>query len=292
VQHLFFTNTRVLPVLAGKSAEKILNELGVKVIKTDFKYKTPLGYYKAWQNQFYEFSILEHIASNYQNPNDMFLILDSDCLFLKSAAEIFSRARSAGGFLSYEMMYPENYAVNGISRTDMKSIYEDLLKHEIKEVPAYHAGEFFLSSQSLIKKLFADFLLLWPLLLEKNEKNEKKLNEEAHTLSFLYFKNDLMAGGANAFIKRIWTNPVFYRNVSSTDAELTIWHLPAEKTYGLPKLFWHFLHKEKNFGLTLDDNEFLHLIQRYISIPDASLAKLSKYYVHTYYNALKKRLIR
>ena len=80
-KHLLFTNTRNLPQLDGKLVSDMLTDLDVEVIYTDFKYKTPKGYFDMFQNQFYEFSILEHIVKNYNNPDDTFLITDSDCIF-------------------------------------------------------------------------------------------------------------------------------------------------------------------------------------------------------------------
>src|ERR1700712_1581612 len=91
-KHVLFTNVRLLPVIDGKSVAGMLVELAVDVVVTDFKYKTPKGYFGMFQNQFYEFSILEYIANNHKDPDDQYLVMDSDCIFLKPAARLFEDA--------------------------------------------------------------------------------------------------------------------------------------------------------------------------------------------------------
>src|ERR1700733_3529494 len=77
-KHQLYTNVKTLPVVDGRKMSDILSELEVEVIFTDFKYKTPKGYFGMFQNQFYEFSILEHITQHNDNLSDQYMILDSD----------------------------------------------------------------------------------------------------------------------------------------------------------------------------------------------------------------------
>lgn len=287
-KHLFFTNVKDLPVVDGKSVSKVLDELDVTVIHTDFKYKTPSNYFGSFQNQFYEFSILEYIAQNDQNLNDQYLVVDSDCIFIKPAERLFNAAASQG-FISFKDPVKPDYVINGLSRNDLKSIYQELLQTEISEIPDYHLGEFLLSSVKNIKKFYQDFTELWPVLLERNEKGLIKFNEEAHTLSYLYFKNGFRASDDTSFIRRIWTNPVFYREVRSSDTDLILWHLPSEKTFGIYTLYNLFFSKSANYGLNISNGDFLALAQKAVSVPRLSLKMKLKYYVVSYYKALKKR---
>ena len=167
-KHVLFTNVKKLPVVDGRSVSSLLNTLGVDVVFTDFKYKTPKGYYGAFQNQFYEFSILEHIAKNSEALNDQYLVVDSDCIFLKPAAPLFNEAAANNGFISFEDEVQSDYVINGLSRADMKALYEDLLQRKISEMPSYHLGEFLLSNVKNIKRFFADFTELWPQLLQRH----------------------------------------------------------------------------------------------------------------------------
>lgn len=288
-KHLLFTNVKDLPKINGRNVSDILDDLEVEVIYTDFKYKTPKGYYGAFQNQFYEFSILEYIAKNNQNLKDQYLILDSDCIFIKPAYKLFSEAEKKG-FISFEIDSPVDHDINGLSRLQMKTLFEELLGKEIEDIPSYHLGEFLLCSVENIKKIYADFEALWPQLLERHFSGLKKLNEEAHTLSFLYYKNDLHASEDNSYIKRIWTNPLFYRNVSSSDVDLTIWHLPAEKTYGIAALYNFLVLKCEDYGASISTLEFIERLKDFAGIPALPIVRQFNYYTTSCYKAFIKKI--
>ncbi|GEO11746.1 hypothetical protein [Segetibacter aerophilus] len=290
-RHVLFTNVKQLPKVDGERIGFLLEKLGVEVIFTDFKYKTPKGYYGAFQNQFYEFSILEYISNNNNGNDDLYLVLDSDCIFIKPAADLFQEA-SKEGFISFEDEVKPDYIINGLSRNNLKDLYQELLQKEIQEIPSYHLGEFMLSSVGNIKKFFSDFKDLWPQLLERNKAGKQKFNEEAHTLSYLYYKNGFRAHPGNTFMRRIWTNPLFYREVRSTDVDLAIWHLPAEKTFGIYKLYEYFMFHSKNFAFDIEDDQFNELVQKTVGIPHLPLKMKIEYYTVSYYKAIKKRLKR
>lgn len=286
---ILFSNTRTLPSLDGVDVEKVLKDLDVEIIYTDFNYKTPKGYFNLFQNQFYEFSILEYIVENNSNPEDRYLILDSDCIFTKSVDSLFIHA-GPKGFVSFEDDCSTDLVIHGLSRKDMKVLYEDLLDQKIDIIPGYHLGEFFLASVKNIRTIFKDFKLLWPDLLRRNTEGLPKFNEEAQTLSFIYYKNNFEASIHKTYLKRIWTNPVFYRNVAQSDVDVAIWHLPSEKTYGLSTLYEFLINEEPNYGLQLPNDTYLKQIKSHLGIPRLSTSKFLKYYFYSYYRALNKRV--
>ena len=289
-KHVFYTNVKRLPKLDGRDVNDMLKDLNVDIVFTDFKYKTPKGYFGMFQNQFYEFSILEHIAQTGKNPEDQYLILDSDCIFIKPAATLFEAATTNYGFLSFEDDCTTDLVIHGLSRRDMKDLYEDLLKKEVKQIPGYHLGELFLASVKNVRQLFAGFLELWPELTRRFEQGLPKFNEEAQTLSYLYYKNGFEASPRRDLMKRIWTNPVFYRDVAATDTELIVWHLPSEKTYGLADLYQVLIRQPTGYTHDLSEPGFLALVQQKLGIPRLTLAMKMKYYVLSYYRAVYKRV--
>ena len=287
-KHLLFTNVNVLPVVDGKRVQTMLEEMGVEVIFTDFKYKTPKGYFDLFQNQFYEFSILEYITKNYLTEDDQFLILDSDCIFTRAADELFEEAKPAG-FISFEDGCTTELVIHGLSRIDMKALYEDLSGKPVDVIPGYHLGEFFLASVKNINIIFQDFLKLWPELMRRYEAGLPKFNEEAQTLSYIYYQNNFLASPKTTFLKRIWTNPVFYRNVEETDVDVAIWHLPSEKTYGLAHLYEILIKQSPDYGFSLSDENYLGIVRTTLGIPYLTMAMRLEYYVLSYYRALRKR---
>ena len=286
--HILFTNVHTLPVVDGIKMTQVFASIGVKVVQVPLKYKTPKDYYASFQNQFYEFSILEHIADSSISHQDQYLILDSDCIFLKPAAPLFVAAKPQG-FIGFADDVQPHYVINGLSRNNLKTIYEELLQTQLPEAPAYHLGEFFLASLQNIRSFAADFKVLWPQLLRRHNEGRLKFNEEAHTLSFLYYKNGFGPASENNFLKRIWTNPLFYRNVSPSDVNLTIWHLPAEKTFGLHKLFDYFTSRVANYGLDLSHGFYMQVIQQTLGVPQLTAAMRMRYYWLSTYRALHKR---
>lgn len=287
-KHLLFTNVNTLPVVDGKSVATMLAELGVEVIHTDFKYKTPKGYFNLFQNQFYEFSILEYIVKNNTNADDQYLILDSDCIFTRPVADLFAEA-APKGFISFEDGCTTELVIHGLSRIDMQHLYEDLLGEKVNEIPGYHLGEFFLASVKNINIIYQDFLALWPELMRRFENGQPKFNEEAQTLSYIYYKNGFQASTKTTYLKRIWTNPVFYRNVESTDPDVAIWHLPSEKTYGLARLYQILVDGAKNYGRDIPGAEYTTTLKNTLGIPYLPLTMRLEYYVLSYYRAIRKR---
>ncbi|AZI25192.1 hypothetical protein EA772_07455 [Pedobacter sp. G11] len=288
-KHILFSNTHVFPVIDGKEIRASLQELGVEIIYTEFNYKTPKGYFNMFQNQFFEFSILEYITKNNINPNDQYLILDSDCVFSKNIDELFEIA-SPNGFISFEDDCSTDLVIHGLSRKDMKELYQELSDKKVDEIPGYHYGEFFLANVKNINTIFNDFKALWPELLRRHEAGLPKFNEEAQTLSYIYYKNNFMASPRKDLLKRFWTNPVFYRNVGEQDTGVAIWHLPSEKTFGLADLYKLLILNQNNYGLSLSEAQFTTMLRSTLGIPKLTISKFTKYYAVSYYRAAKKKL--
>jgi hypothetical protein len=119
---VLFTNAKKLPEVEGVNIKSLLEKLGVLIIHVEFNYKVPKGYFNSWTNQFFEFSILDHIAANFNN-DDFFLMLDSDCIFLKKVDGLFELCKEKE-CLTYLLDAPTDEIINGISRLQMKEIYE------------------------------------------------------------------------------------------------------------------------------------------------------------------------
>lgn len=87
--------------------------------------------------------VLEYITETNKNLQDQYLILDSHCIFLKAVEPLFNQAKLDGGFISFEDEVKADYVINGLSRNDMRSLYEDLNQQPISEIPSYHLANFY-----------------------------------------------------------------------------------------------------------------------------------------------------
>lgn len=233
-RHILFTNTEQLPVIDGFDVGEYLRENDVEVICIKNKYPLPQGYFAQWLNQFFVFSILD-LLSEMTTEEDKVLILDSDCVFRKPADEAFNKL-GENEALTYVIRYDENRIINGINRQQMRQIFADW-GLQLNEVPWYSGGEAVIAKGSFVKKVAHEFPELYKDLLRRHEEKEVKLNEEAHTLTYFYYKYPTGIAEMNEYIQRLWTNPYTLRTVKEKDRELMIWHLPKEKTLGFKAIF-------------------------------------------------------
>lgn len=272
IRLLVFSNASNIPVIDSVDFKETFQKLKIEFHKVEFKYKTPLKYYGNWRNQFFEFSIFDYISnSDSFDLNDNFCLIDADCIITQSLDQLFNEIESKK-FLHYLIQYEENYIINGLSRIQMKQVFENLSNIEITKTPNYYAGEFFASKIDGVKSVNNSFKVIWPKLLKFNLMGALVLNEEAHVLSYIYFENQCENSYGNNFIKRLWTDPTTMRNIELKDEFLPIWHLPAEKRTGFKSFFK--LLRNHDFSLEkYSHNQLNNLTKRLFSIPNLSLTQ-------------------
>ncbi len=236
MKHLFFTNTDKLPVVDGFNIREFFTKNNIQVIVLKNLYPLPDNYFSSFRNQFFEFSIVDHISKTI-NSEDMLILLDSDCVFAKSIDSAFTRfAKLSSTAMTYVVNNNHKYEMHGLSGSDMRDLFADF-GHEMSDNPFYSGGELLFAKGSFMKYVAKDFVKMYDNLIERHQKNKLKFNEEAQVLSFYYYKSNAVIGGMNDYIKRLWTNRNYYRNVLPKDRDLAIWHLPNEKRDGIHNLF-------------------------------------------------------
>jgi hypothetical protein len=263
--HILFTNTGMLPIIQGISLETELRRLNVEVTQLPLTFTAPQGYFNSWRNQFYIFDILEYIGKSFQDE-DCFTILDSDCIWVKSADEAME-CISKYKIAPYKMPFSEHEEIHGLTRIQMKGLFEELLGQTFTIVPDYMGGEWVGATVSYIRKLNLQARELWNLCLERFANGQIKCNEEAHLLSCIYYKLGIEGIAANTFIRRIWTVSSIRRDVEITDENLSVWHCPSEKKYGIKRLFDHIIEEESQFWKIPIGTEFIEYLGRFVGIP-------------------------
>ncbi|BCS80371.1 hypothetical protein [Anaerocellum diazotrophicum] len=230
VKYLFFTNINkeLIPNnLDGFDLKKFLEKEEIEVVTLPLTYEVPQDYFSAWRNQFYIFDVFKYVTTNEKYcMDDNFIILDCDCIINNDLGEMLKK-REQHKILLYCLEYDISQVVNGLSRQQMKEVYEDILNIKLDCVPRYYGGEIVAAKKEVIVEVYKEFTNLFPIMLERNKQKKLKFNEEAQTLSFLYYKLGFENNEANKFIKRIWTSPKCY-NFTEGDMYLHILHLPYE----------------------------------------------------------------
>ncbi len=228
-RHVFFTNADV-PTVDGLDIGDLLARWGVDIVHLPITWRLPPRSVESWGNQFYVFDVLQYWGAT---GGDLPLILlDSDCVWIRSALEIAEAIRKHGA-VTYELQGPAEERINGVSRIELAHFASRYTAAIASDAIPYSAGEFIAVSSEVAARISERAVSLWPDVLVQGEGAPR---EEAHLLSVIYAIEGFDAGGANGVIRRMWTT-FRHNDVCSADMELAIWHLPAEKRTGFADLF-------------------------------------------------------
>lgn len=235
-RHILFSNCpeKDIPNIDGLNIRDFLKKQEVEIVTLPLTFQTPSGFFGKWRNQFYIFDILQFFEKNFGEDTAL-VVLDSDCLINASLEEMFTDIRRFG-LLVLPLPYDEKFNINGLTRSDMRTIYSELSGVDWPELPYYWGGEIFAARYDVVRQINAIAPKVWHDMMIRHQEGRKKFNEEAHVLSYCYEVIDTVYEYADLFIKRIWTAP-HYNNVAPEDIYLPIWHLPSEKTGGIALLF-------------------------------------------------------
>lgn len=213
----------------------LLDRLGVERTTIAYSYMPPATWPSAWRNQFFVFDVVAVIAETCLD-DDLHIVLDSDVIWAGgSRLEQMWQAIAAEGGLVYEIGYGPDREINGFTRRQLTSL-SDSLGHGVEGVLPYYGGEFLALRGDKLKELSLLAGAVWPTLLSRHDEGEPVMTEEAHLLSLLYAALGT-AAPADRYVQRIWTQVGKYRNVRPEWLELVLWHVPAEKRYGIPRLY-------------------------------------------------------
>jgi hypothetical protein len=222
----------------ARDVRAMLERAGVELRVCPYSFAPPSGWPTTWRNQFFVFDALEVLAA-IAASDDAILLLDSDIVWSGSerTAALWDLLLEAGS-LTIHMDYEPERDVNGLTRSEMTRLAVELgLETGSHDVLPYSGGELVGLTGAAAGALCARALKVWPGIITRFEESRLRGMEEAHLLSMLYADLGLVTGNAAPFIKRLWTQPLKYRNRSRGDEELALWHVPAEKRYGLSRLY-------------------------------------------------------
>lgn len=221
--------------------------------------------YKAWRNQFYVFDIFEEMGQR-MRPGDTLLLCDADCLCRRPLDELFRIVRLKGAAL-YDMGYPRDYPINGTTIEEMEALYAAYVNKPPMSPLRYYGGEFIGLDARAVAAVNREFPGLWQFNL-KHPEGVPRFHEEAHAMSLLAALLNLGNDEAGAWVKRMWTGRLF-RNIKPRDGHLAVWHLPAEKKFGLRRLSF-LLERE---GGIVDENRFWEKAGTWCGVPRSGMAK-------------------
>ena len=279
-QHVFYTNLGALPTVDGHDIGALFAAWGVRVVRLDYTFQPPEGYYGAWRSQFYVFDILRHLAGTLAD-GDVAVLLDSDVVWAHPAERLVAATRRAGA-LTYDVGLEPDLPEHGLTLREMGTLYAEVLgalgidRPPPEAPPPYTGGEIVAATGATLRRIDALADPLWAEMLRRHAAGLPRFYEESHALSFLYYALDILDGTANPFVRRIWTTLPEGSDARPTDLGLTLWHVPAEKRTGFRHLFDEVMRPGSAFWALAPGDAFRRYVGSFLGIPHASIGALAR----------------
>ena len=270
------TNAEAVPTVDGHDLGALLDRLGVEVVRLEYTSQPPPGYYPAWANQFYVFDVVRWLAGAVDEEG-VGMVLDSDCVWARPADRMAAMTRRHGA-LTYDLGLPEDGAQNGLTLHEMGALYADLAPvlggAAPEAAPPYVGGELVAATGAVLGRIDALAAELWPETLRRHAAGLPTFNEEAQALSWVYHRLGIPYGTANPYLRRIWTTLLRGDDARAPDLDLTVWHVPGEKRYGLRRVFAEAVDHGSPFW-TLPGDAWRDHVGGQLGLPGRSLRKLA-----------------
>lgn len=264
-KYLLFTNANPPEKCSG-----ILRKGDVEVINLPYTFKPRKGYWGGWQTSFYILDVLEYLSRTI-GEDDTVIILDIDIVITRSLERLVQLLKT-DGYLGYDTGFPAEWKSNNVSRNDLKNLYEEINGAKDNEVPVYFGGEIYgVHGKDRLLTYYQTAKDMFNISTTKWEQRDVKFNTEEHLFSCVLWKLGLKNGNANSHIKRMWTR-ARYRNIKRSDIDFSIWHVPAEKAYGMMKLSKEVFTNHSKFWTT-NVTDLPQYIGKYVTIPRRSISR-------------------
>ena len=255
------------PCFGGISLRQVLKEIGVEIHLVEARARLAPGTVKSFGNVLYFMDIFDSLQSE---PDDTaVLLLDCDVLLTKHIGPVFNALRSQD-FAGYRLETGDDEDVNGLTLSDMSRVATMIFGEQVNLPCQHFGGEIFGASLGSWRRHRSLFERMLDHSLSQAEGGHGLLTEE-HMFSVAFAQRGCSVFEAGAFIKRIWTSPL-YNTAQRSDSDLAMWHLPAEKRYGLHDLYYAMANR--GFPIDISSEEFLTIAASCCGIPKKSPTKI------------------
>jgi hypothetical protein len=256
----------------ASDVHEALRHWGVRCEVLDYSFAPPTTWPPAWRNQFFVLDALVALSDMSSSDDDV-VLLDSDIVWSGGApSTALWEGIRAHGALTYRLDHGPDEVINGCSRRELTRLAADL-GVPYDGILEYAGGEFVALTAETCSAIVELAGRFWPEILRLHVSGKIKQIEEGHLLSICYAALDVENGTGNRFVKRIWTQPFKYQNAQPGDLELALWHVPAEKKYGIRRLYRHSLEPNSTLWSCAED-EYRARVSSALGIPGNSRSKI------------------
>ena len=237
----------------------LLKKLRVSIIVLPYTF-TPPHEQKMWRNQFFVMDVLKYFSIELKD-DDLCLILDSDIVWSGSTnTKKLWKDLSNFGSLTMMPILDNNELINGLTVKDLETTSK--LMGILDPPQQYAGGEFIALRGDKLIQVFQSSEILWDKYISYVSSGEMNFMEEAHFLSIVYASLKFPFGNGDKFVKRIWTQVLHYSNRDVSDLELTLWHLPAEKRFGIKRIANEYISGKSQRWPEPNSGEWIDLTYR------------------------------
>ncbi len=270
--HTVYTNDRKEVFYKKTNIKDFLKKLGVDIKLLPFEtFKPPAGYSKNFKNAFYKLDVMKALGTL---PDDTYsIVVDSDCVWIKPNDELITIMKE-GKVLLYDVYksFKEKKDKFDDVRIKLGSLYKEIDEFYPTQKPIQFGGEIVGTNSQNFKILtlqmedaFNKIISIYddqPLRLDEN----RKIFDGMEMLtSYVYNNMALPYYNLKDYIARIW-NTLRGSTATEADMNLTIWHLPSEKTQGFPLLYNQVINKKSTFW-KVPVSEFKNYLGGYLGVP-------------------------
>jgi hypothetical protein len=258
------------PVVDGHDLAYVLEQkYGVELCRVPLTARLARELTPAWGNVLYFFDILASLGA--EADETRLAILDSDVVITRSLAPMFQQL-DAADYVLYPVDSKDDENVNGLTPRQMGSIAAAIDSRQKAGPITHFGGEIFATRMGTWRR---DAAVFQRLLEEAGSGHGPAagVRTEEHMFSIAAAILNVPVADASANLKRIWTSPR-KSTVAPGDQALTLWHLPAEKRYGLRDMF-HELAR-RGFPELMEAAEFRAMAMALCGVPTKSFAKTAR----------------
>jgi len=263
----------------------LLHDLDVELVIVPYHSRPPAGWAREWWNQFFVLDVLRDLATR-TDLDDCAVLLDSDVVWTgQNSTESMWTALATDGSLTYDLGRDPESVQNGVTGIELGQLYTALTSEPIASI-SYTGGEIQGARGDVLRSISTTCDQQWEACRVRFERGESSVREEAHLLSIVYAILKLDFGSANPFIKRCWTQR--YRNVDGTEADLALWHLPAEKRFGLREIYEEIHAVGPIRWIDMHRSDFVDHCGSHLGLPRSTARKRAR----DLYRRLHERVVR
>jgi hypothetical protein len=209
---------------APEYTRALFEQLGVTTTIVPFDHRPPPGYAAMFAASLYLVDALQIAAED-----ETTVFIDPDVLCIRPLAPLVAAAGTTVGAILLATSQDED--INGLTLRASGRLHEQL--GLARGDPRHYGGELYVVPGPLAKRLRALVEEAFVFSLQQHAAGAERFTTEEHL--FNYALRVLGAADLSALAQRVWTAHR-YRTVSGREAELALWHLPAEKDRGFATL--------------------------------------------------------